>query len=181
MSAGRTFLGQFAGDILVRCPSCACCGHLLRFPAPPGRAVGSRFVCPACAATRDWLLARDHCIPSPGAGPELHGFGLSLWLQVACCGEVLWAYNLPHVAFLERYVGARVRSQRSVPRTFLGNRTLESRLPRWVLSAKHRGRVLRGLESLRALAAQTPNQALHRTGGARAVFGTCRLPRPAGR
>jgi hypothetical protein len=158
MSAGHTFLGQFAGDILVRCPSCANCGHLLELPAPPGRIVGSRFVCPTCAATRDWLLARDRCIPGPGAGPELHGFGLSLWLQVACCGEVLWAYNLSHVAFLERYVGARVRSQLSVPHTFLGNGTLESRLPRWMLSAKNRDRVLRGLESLREQAAQTPNQ-----------------------
>ncbi len=151
MSAGQTFLGQFADDILVRCPSCSGCGHLLRLLAPAGRVVGFRFVCPACAACWDWLLARDRVIPSPAAGPELSGFGLSLWLQVPCCGDVLWAYNGRHVGFLERYVGARVRSQRSVPRTFLGNGTLESRLPRWMLSAKNREAVLRGLRSLREL------------------------------
>jgi hypothetical protein len=151
MTAGRTFLGQFAGDILVRCPTCADCAHLLRLPAPPGRVVGYRLVCGRCAATRDWLLTRDRVIPSPAAGPELHGFGLALWLQVACCGQVLWAYNIEHVAFLQQYIGARVRSQRSVPRTFLGNGTLESRLPRWMLAAKHRASVLRALKSLRKM------------------------------
>jgi hypothetical protein len=74
-------------------------------------------------ATRDWLLARDRFIPTAAAGPELHGFGLSLWLQVAYGGPVLWAYHPAHVAFLERYIGARVRSQRSVPRTYLVNGT----------------------------------------------------------
>jgi hypothetical protein len=149
MAAGRIFLGHFAGDILVRCPNCTGCAHLLRIPAPPVRVLGYRFVCGGCAATRDWLLARDRVIPSPAAGPELHGFDLSLWLQVTCCGRVLWAYNIAHVAFLERYIGARVRSQRSVPRTYLGNGTLESRLPRWMLAAKHRERVMHGLQSLR--------------------------------
>lgn len=151
MTAGRTFLGQFAGDILVRCPTCAGCAHLQRLSAPQSCAVGYRFVCGGCAATRDWLLARDRVIPSPAVGPELPGFGLSLWLQVACCGQVLWAYNLAHVAFLEQYIGARVRSQRSVSRTFLGNGTLESRLPRWMLAAKHRARVMRGLQLLRKM------------------------------
>lgn len=149
MSAGRTFLSQFASDILVRCPTCTGCAHLLRLPAPPGRVAGYRFVCGGCAATRDWLLARDRVIPTPAAGPELHGFGLALWFQVACCGKVLWAYNAAHLAFLERYIGARVRTQRSVPRTYLGNGTLESRLPRWMLAAKHRERVMHGLQTLR--------------------------------
>jgi hypothetical protein len=151
MSAGQTFLGQFADDILVRCPSCSGCAHLLRLPAPPRRVVGYKFVCPGCAACRDWLLARDGHVPIPSFGPELAGFDLSLWLQVACCGEALWAYNARHIAFLERYVRARVRSQRSVLRTFLGNGTLESRLPRWILSAKNRASVMRGLRSLREL------------------------------
>jgi hypothetical protein len=156
MAAGQTFLEKFADDILVRCKTCASSGHLLRLPARPVRpyrVAGYRFVCGGCATTRDWLLPRDRRIPIPAGGPELDGFGLSLWLQVPCSGEVLWAYNIAHVAFLERYVGARVRSQRSAPRTFLGNGTLESRLPRWILLAKHRPRVLRGLQSLRELAA----------------------------
>src|SRR5262245_45435671 len=48
-------------------------------------------------------------------------------------------------------IGARVRSQRSVPRTYLGNGPLESRLPQWMLAAKHRERVVRGLQSLRGM------------------------------
>ncbi|MGL4465766.1 MAG: hypothetical protein ACRDD1_06315 [Planctomycetia bacterium] len=149
MSAGRTFLWHFAGDILVRCPSCAGRGRLFRLPAAPGRVVGSRFVCAACGAARDWPSRRGQPVPTLAAGPELHGFGLSLWLQTTCSGEVLWAYNLPHVAFMERYVGARMRCFQSANGAFLGNGTLESRLPRWMLSAKHRGLILRGLKSLR--------------------------------
>jgi hypothetical protein len=154
MSAGRTFLGQFASDILVRCPRCAGCAHLIRLRAPPsGVTAGYRCVCAGCGAVRDWLLPRDRYVPVPGAGPELAGFGLSLWLQAPCCGETLWAYNLAHLAFLERYIGARLRSYRGLPRRFLGNRTLEGRLPRWMLAAKHRQRVLRCLQALRELGA----------------------------
>ncbi len=82
----------------------------------------------------------------------LSGFDLSLWLQTPCCGETLWAYNLAHVAFLEAYVGARIRCYTGAPRDFGGNRTLESRLPRWMLAAKHRARVLHGLQVLRGKA-----------------------------
>ena len=40
-----------------------------------------------------------------------HFFGLPLWLQTSCCGQVLWAYNEAHLNFLESYVQSRLRER----------------------------------------------------------------------
>jgi len=64
-------------------------------------------------------------------------FGLPLWLQIPCCGEVLWAVNEAHLTYLESYVGARLRSRE--PNR---NRSIPSRLPSWIKQAKHRAAIL---------------------------------------
>ena len=78
----------------------------------------------------DWLLHRE------------------LYLQVPCCGKVLWAYNPEHLAFMEDYIRATIRE--SVP---TNNKSLVSRLPTWMKSAKNREQVLQGLQKLRMLLA----------------------------
>ncbi|MCC7423075.1 MAG: hypothetical protein IT428_22595 [Planctomycetaceae bacterium] len=151
MSVGQTFLSDFADDILVRCPDCSGCARLLGLANPdrPSIREGSRFVCLGCASFRDWSLRRSRSIPGPGAGPTLHGFELSLWLPRPCCGEVLWAYNARHLTFLQNYVAAPLRNRRPLKQVPLSNKSLESRLPRWMLSAKNRRTVLHGLKTLR--------------------------------
>jgi hypothetical protein len=72
-------------------------------------------------------------------------FGLDLWLCTPCRGEVLWAYNVEHVQFLQRYVGATLRTRE--PKQ---NGSIASRLPAWITSAKHRDEVLAGLSKLEA-------------------------------
>lgn len=75
-------------------------------------------------------------------------FHIPLWLQTPCCGEVLWAYNEEHLAFLEAFVAAK---QRTSVRDEYGwsNRSLMNRLPLWVKQAKNCDEVLRGLGRLR--------------------------------
>jgi hypothetical protein len=90
-----------------------------------------------------------------------------LWLQRPCCGKTLWAYNLHHVAFLEAYVAATLRSRRLFEITYVGeeratdgfwvrNRNqlsyLARQLPKWITSAKNRTEILRGVTSLREMA-----------------------------
>ena len=161
MVSGTTYLAQFDGDILVRCPSCDRCGHLLRQMEPQAESAvsgyyvhlsGYRFVCCGCGANRDWTIGGNGSICLPSAGPQLHGFDLSLWLQGECCGEVLWAYNIKHIEFLESFIGAKVRGGSALAPDGVLNSSLESRLPRWMTSAKNREQVLRGLQSLRELA-----------------------------
>jgi hypothetical protein len=77
-------------------------------------------------------------------------FELPLWLQTPCCGEVLWAYNERHISFLEDFVGARLRERVRDGKYGWSNRSLASRLPAWIKSAKNRDEVMKGLSRLRA-------------------------------
>lgn len=139
-------LENFAGESLVRCPRCRdrASAHAPRDGRP------ARLTCAGCG------LARLGDAPvrggRPPSGPADAHFGLPLWLQASCAGQTLWAYSLTHVAFLERLVSAGLRLRHRPAPTIYVNRRLASRLPRWILLAKHRAAVRRGLAELRALA-----------------------------
>jgi hypothetical protein len=90
--------------------------------------------CPACGNI--WKIRKKRLAYS--------FLDLPLWLQTRCCGEVLWALNEDHLSYLEIYLGARVR------RRVRGlNSTVPARLPKWMLAAKNREAVMRGLRRLR--------------------------------
>jgi transcription elongation factor Elf1 len=57
-----------------------------------------------------------------------------LWFSTICSGNILWAYNLAHLDFLERHVSAQLRERNT---TIISNNNLGSRLPRWMTSAKN--------------------------------------------
>ncbi|MEH2422760.1 MAG: hypothetical protein V7K48_18135 [Nostoc sp.] len=78
-----------------------------------------------------------------------HFFGLPLWLQTSCCGQVLWAYNEAHLNFLEGYVQSRLRER--LPDETLGwhNGSLASRLPRWIKLTQHQEKVLQKIQQLK--------------------------------
>jgi len=76
--------------------------------------------------------------------PSQPYLSIPLWLQTRCCGEVLWAFNWQHLAFLEDYVSRTLRK-----RPHKMNTSLQSRLPKWVLSAKNRDAVLRAISRLK--------------------------------
>lgn len=143
----RTDLSDFGDDVLVKCPKCNGCAHLLRFPDRTGH----RCVCPACAFTREWILANQSTMPGLGSGPKLGGFDLDLWLQTPCCGEVLWAYNREHIDFLEALIGAKLRERQPHPQYGWSNAGMVSRLPRWMLAGSKREQVLKALAILKAL------------------------------
>lgn len=88
-------------------------------------------------------MTADRCNPSVPQDPVS---GLELWLQTPCCGQVLWAWNIEHVLWMQKYVEAKLRTRR-----WIGgwrNNSLQSRLPRWITIAKNREAVLKGLEKL---------------------------------
>jgi len=159
--AGQTIY-DFGDEFLVHCPRC---GRRAKV-APVAAAAESRAtalfsphrcVCPACGFIQAWRGK------SPGSGfiLEWRGkrlsigrdavdwyFGLRLWLQTPCCGHILWAYNAEHLAFLEAYIQATLREQRSVPNR---NRALTSRLPLWMKRRQNRADVLKGIARLKRL------------------------------
>jgi hypothetical protein len=139
------FLSEFMDDLLVVCPRCQKHAHLHSSPSP-GMAADSRshrLTCSHCGLTKDQISIHPHDV-----GPEIRGLGIQLWLVHACCGELLWAMNERHLEFLIDWIG---RSQRPRQRDEHGyvNRSLESRLPQWMLEARHRQEVLACCESLK--------------------------------
>lgn len=72
-------------------------------------------------------------------------FKLPLWLTTEVDGHLLWAYNHDHLAFLEQHIRATLR-ERTGPE--YKNRSLGSRLPKWMSSAKNRGSILKAIARL---------------------------------
>jgi hypothetical protein len=135
---------------LVRCPRCTGLAKVIRVDDPWRQPDPHdphnmwwprRLVCTACSYTRTrqkvtgigYDQARDAY------------FGLPLWLQAPYAKHVLWAWNVWHLDFVERFVGADLRE-----RTPNVNISLASSLPQWLKSAKHRDEVLRAIRRLRA-------------------------------
>lgn len=155
MSAERHRDGRgtnaFDDEMLVVCPACS---HLARsvpiapivLPPMQYRVYRRRLTCDHCGHARS-----GPCRPfrrRKGQTPVLdEHWGLPLWLQAPCCGEVLWAWNTEHLAYIEALVGARLRESKRGPGT--GMRPLAGRLPGWIKSAKNRDEVLACTERLR--------------------------------
>ena len=136
---------DFRDQFLVVCPRCSACAYVVPLPNAEQLApVAAKLVCPACGLNK---LQPVQAIVIHNTAHDWH-FHLPLWLQTPCCGQILWARNRDQLAFLERYVGAQLREE--MPQI---NKSLVSRLPRWLKSAKNRAEVLRGIERLKQKAA----------------------------
>ncbi len=166
-SVGRRFqndytcLEHFNASVLVNCPRCQECAQLvpnvskLRMPEGPDR---RQVACRHCGYSSEFKSATldRACVTA-----DWH-HRLPLWLQIPCCGEVLWAFNEEHLSFLQRFIGAGLRERTGDGRH--SNHSMTSRLPQWMQAAKHRDEVLRGLERLRARLPASAN-ALHSPNG----------------
>jgi hypothetical protein len=136
---------DFAEEYLVACPQCGACARVL--PSDAARAdmfAPRRLACVRCGHTREW---REGPV---GFGAEYDSyFGLPLWLQTPVGEHTLWAYNLRHLQLIEDYVRAKHRQRKPSVEAGQHNKSLASRLPRWIILAKHRQSVLRGIARLR--------------------------------
>ena len=73
-------------------------------------------------------------------------FRLSLWLQKEMTGKLLWAYNYEHLNFIENHVSAELRNRENSP---IRNKSLGSRLPKWMTSKKNRTEILNAIDKLK--------------------------------
>jgi hypothetical protein len=143
-------LGDFASEFLVVCPKCE--GRALVSSLGPGNEY--RLTCQKCGfASTDppkprrkdsrGMVPRHYLIYGASVDPYFH---LPLWLQSPCSGQVLWAYNRPHLSWLEQLVGAKIRNIT----TGRAHQALAHKLPRWLLSRKNRDEALRAIKRIRA-------------------------------
>jgi hypothetical protein len=139
---------DFLDPVLVVCPRCARCARVTRRePAGVGPFAPRRLTCRHCAYSDEWAASR---IKRGWQEARDDFFARPLWLQTPCCGETLWAYNDSHLAFLEGYLSARLRERTRSEATGWTNRSIVSRLPRWISASTHRDEVMRGLARLRS-------------------------------
>ena len=123
---------DFFEKVLVECPRCNRCAKVTGNPYK----TNPKLVCEMCG-----LMG---ILPVASYGNSAEYCGLSLWLKIRCCGDTLWAYNMEHLDFLEKYVSATIREK--VPNI---NQSLASRLPNWIKSAKNRKSILKCILKLR--------------------------------
>jgi len=138
----RERIESFGLNLLVICPSCGQCANVTF--AEAGVFCNRRCVCVSCGYSESRLV---NGLPAYSYRSDWHK-RLDLWLQIPCCGNILWALNEKHLAFLDGYVSAKLRERR--PEEFgWSNQSLSSRLPQWVTSAKNRDDVLRCVQHLK--------------------------------
>ena len=140
----RERIYSFQDELLVRCPHCDSCAILrcidpdkVDFFAP------RRFSCTACGSSKDWSKQK---IESWYTVDDYLGY--PLWLETSCCGETLWAYNLRHLEFIEAFVRAKLRERKPDELYGWSNRSLFSRLPKWIQSAKNREGILKAIAKI---------------------------------
>jgi hypothetical protein len=142
----RESLFDFAAESLVVCPRCSHCALVTHVGSTASNSfVPYRLICPHCGLTRQEQTGLRRVWSD---APEDGIFHLPLWLQAPCCGHVLWAHNARHLQFLKDYVGAELREHRRDPEHGWLNKSLASRLPKWMQLARHRNEILRVIEKL---------------------------------
>lgn len=101
--------------------------------------------CPHCADTRSYRARNINLksYPLEVKQPVDPYYHLPLWLVETVRGNILWAYNHQHLAYLKSYITADLREKNG--RQFW---TMVERLPAWMKSAKNREAVTRAIEKL---------------------------------
>lgn len=154
----------FADVFVVRCPRCQHPAKVIPDPGEykyhlqPCYKKNIRYVCVNCGFTKMMTSPTDYRrlvkvvhseiwhkgFVTTGGSFDWY-FGFPLYLQIPCCGKILWAFNLPHLLYLEEYVQSDLREN---GRTYY--LSIIGRLPKWITSAKNRTEVLRGLRKMKA-------------------------------
>ncbi|RJX38951.1 hypothetical protein D3P09_15690 [Paenibacillus pinisoli] len=145
-------LESFGYEFLVACPNCNSKSKVISLGehSPHSTGITKRFVCLNCGMTNDIRFNQsiisysskwNEGIINIGGSFDWY-FGYPLYLQIPCCGQTLWAYNLEHLEYLKNYVQAELREDHPY---YL---SVESRLPLWMKSAKNRDAVLKAISKL---------------------------------
>lgn len=142
----RTSLGTYtAKEVLVACPRCTEKARVEPAGERPWDWSGRHATCSACGWVAEQFPTVRHLYDAGGSGPAL-----SLWLRTNCGGHELWAVNEQHLDVLERIIDARHRTRARDEKWGWMNASMASRLPKWMLDAKHREVVLKAIDRLRS-------------------------------
>jgi len=143
MNKEFTYIDEFINHIDVVCPICK---HKALVISNPINRNETRFTCIHCGLSKDWT-GNSGVYYTAQSSSEFEGiligkpvdcyFKIPLWYAAEIKGEILFAYNLKHLEYLESYISDKLR-ERKVNNFGWSNKSLESRLPKWMLLAKNR-------------------------------------------
>lgn len=157
--AYQKLIYDFMKDMYVICPSCG--GQAIvrspEFVIRPKDEREIKLICLVCGhnkrldekkasvllKTSNNIITGRYFIIGAAIDPY---FNLPLWLTTECCENVLWAYNYEHLDFLRKHVEAKLR-ERNIQS--ISNKSLGSRLPKWMSSNKNREAVLKCIDKLK--------------------------------
>ncbi|MUG92824.1 TFIIB-type zinc ribbon-containing protein [Scytonema sp. UIC 10036] len=139
-------------EILVVCPRCQALAHITSACSESTSVLTyfqvRRLICRGCGLSKE--------LAAQGFGYDWHAdpmrdpfFRLPLWLQTKYRQYVLWAYNDRHLLLLEQYIASSLRGSKPVPKYGWHNQSLFSRLPKWMIVAKHRPSLLKAIAKLK--------------------------------
>jgi hypothetical protein len=146
---GRERILGYIAEMWVKCPQCGNCAIIRnKDRGDTSQFAERRLVCTTCPHVEDWVES-GMAFPwySTPADPC---FGYPLWLQRSCCGDTLWAYNPSHLDFLKSFVSATQRTRIKDSEYGWSNKSMASRLPKWIQIAKNREAVLKAIGHLEA-------------------------------
>jgi hypothetical protein len=150
---------DFIKDILVVCPSCG--GQAMvkssELLIRNGNEHEIKVTCTNCGYNKKLeekpssILFSSSSQTIPGRYLIVGGaidpyFHIPLWLSTNCCDNILWAYNYDHLDFLKEHVEAKLRERNTQE---MANKSLGSRLPKWMTSTKNRQAVLKVIGQLK--------------------------------
>jgi len=153
-------IDDFIEDMYVICPSCSC-KAIIKIPGTASihkkNEQEIKLICTACGYNKK-LAEKPDTILHKTSNKTISGkiiiigaavdpyFHLPLWLTTECCDHMLWAYSYNHLNFLQMHVEAKLRERDTRQ---MMNKSLGSRLPKWMTGKKNRETILKAIEQLK--------------------------------
>lgn len=154
---------DFADEVLVCCPKCGGKGLVQAKDFDEHNidksANSIRFICYACFYNQKWSSIPKIPISKNSKGEVLYStiryvnaacdpyFGYSVWLYAIYKTHLIWAYNEAHLQFITEFIAAPLRARNHHDNQ---NRSIGSRLPKWMTAAKQREKILKVLQQIKA-------------------------------
>ena len=131
-------VSNFFNQVWVICPSCS--KKAIANTSEQGKT--ARLFCTHCGYLRELsaVIGKNGLVGMPAN----QFFNAELWLCASYKHEFCWAYNLDHLVYLERYIGASLREHKD--RTHF---TLLEKLPKFYHEAKNRVGLMKLIEKLK--------------------------------
>ena len=144
-------LSEFRTQFIVHCPSCNHKTTLANNAS--SRFIEGKIVCPTCGFNKKLeenssygiSTADGRIIESKAVMANPKGLKLTLWYSTNFKGNSFWAYNEVHLKFLFDFINSKHRDRSQIN---LKNRSIGSRLPKWISSSVNREEISKLIEGM---------------------------------